>query len=289
MNARWAALARTILSPVPAILLLLAVVSILVDVLLVGSATGAVLVLLAALLSGVFGGSVAKEWGKLSEESATRARGQTTVRSLKLLFTNISLLQRRVAEYMARQQELQLSAEVIRTYLEEVAQRCLVINEEVISSIENWQDVLPEASVRARIGELVSLSEEAQALQSQRDALQRWAGQERDTSAEERERIRRELRAKESDLADTRKRLAQLQQRARSEGLLSTSSATGSGGSADPKTSRAWVPSGIGIEQDSLAYEMRVCRVCGKQFAAPLKQSGEDSADPELCPDCRAG
>ena len=129
-----------------------------------------------SIFTGVLGGRVAKTIDEYTEEKVVEARGKSAVRGLKLLLRSTHSLENRVQIYLKRfrddMRHDQIGSEVVETYLEEVIERCNIIEEEVISSIENWTDIIPEADIQTEIGLLTDLKNDLQKETIARRALQ---------------------------------------------------------------------------------------------------------------------
>jgi hypothetical protein len=108
-----------------------------------------------ALFSGILGGIVAKRWDDVTEEKVIVTRGKSAYRSLQLLFNRLIYLEKRVLIYLHRfndeKNKKQITPEVLKTYFEEVIDECLSLEENVINSIEDWTDILPNAEIKAVI------------------------------------------------------------------------------------------------------------------------------------------
>ncbi len=103
---------------------------------------------LASLAAGVAGAQIDRRWQALTEETVIQARGKTSVRGLKDLFRNaVSLRQRSSAHlHEIRIGELnpKIAIELTRRNWEEMVDRCSLLEVQVLSSIENWTDAVPE-------------------------------------------------------------------------------------------------------------------------------------------------
>jgi hypothetical protein len=110
-----------------------------------------ILTFLVSLFSGVLGGIVAKRWDDLTEEKVIVARAKSANRSLQLLLSSVIALERRVRLYIQRHNDAehksQITSEVVKTYLEEIVEASLGLEEEVINSIEDWKDILPDLEI----------------------------------------------------------------------------------------------------------------------------------------------
>ena len=171
----------------------------------------AVLTVVVTLTAGLCGGVLAYRWNELNEEKVIVARGRSAIRGLKLLLVNLASLDKRVCEYLnrnnAEEQREKLTAEIIRTYLEEVIGRCKVLEEEVLSSIENWTEVLPEADIKTQIGIITELNAQVSQLAQDIKKLEADKEQIEDQSQEEAVELRKEIKEKERQLEKTKREL----------------------------------------------------------------------------------
>jgi hypothetical protein len=100
---------------------------------------------------------MAQVWAELSDEKMIDARGRTAIRGLITLLNRLANLERRVTQYLERQNTNNLDKEVVRTYFEEVVENYNSLQEDVLSSIEDWADLIPEADIRSEIGVITEL------------------------------------------------------------------------------------------------------------------------------------
>jgi hypothetical protein len=176
-------------------------------------ATAAVLTLMVSILSGVLGSIWTNRWGELTAQRVVVARGNAAVRSLKLLFAGIAALERRAREYLQRhvdREEVEpVHGEVVKTYLEEVIERCGILEEETLSSIENWTDIVPEADVRTQIGLISELREEVGRRAKDLEQLKKNLEEVKGRSEEAAAKFKEQIAAKEQELLKLRKELSE--------------------------------------------------------------------------------
>ena len=207
LTDRWKAFLSVILDPW-IILLLMATASLVwlqveqSDPALIASLTAVI-----AVFAGVLGGLLTNRWSQETEERAIAGRGKVAVRGLQLILGNVAALHNRVETYLRRAGDDDLSPEVTRTYLEEIIGKCRVLQEELISSTENWTDIVPEADIKTQIGLVTKLRdtvrEDAQRLKELRGQLG-----DADRSREENLGLRSQIQVKERELALARAKLA---------------------------------------------------------------------------------
>ena len=152
LRNRWKAFGVIIFDPW--IILLLLCTFLLTSILL--NITNVILVatvtFLVSLFSGVLGGIIARRWDDITQEKEIMARGKSANRSLQLLLSSLISIERRVRLYLQRYNDEEYNKkiypEVIKTYFEEVIEECASLEENVINSIEDWTDILPNVEIK---------------------------------------------------------------------------------------------------------------------------------------------
>lgn len=105
-----------------------------------------------ALASGVLGGRIANNLAELNAVLVLRARGTVAVRGLKLLLRNIQAIEHRVRIFQEEGTKPDFKSEVAVARLDETLEMVRVLQEEAVSSIENWTDIVPEAQSSTLVG-----------------------------------------------------------------------------------------------------------------------------------------
>jgi len=211
-KSRWSAFFFSIFDPWILILLIatIALATALLqqtDTILVATFT-----VLVSLTSGLLGGVIGKRWEDITGEATTKARGKAAIRSLKLLFGSTAALERRSRLYLSRYTRTKSSRsshDLVSTYLEEIIERCTTIEEEVLSSIENWTDIIPEADVKSQIGLITELKLKVDALTADLKRRNVDLKQSKGRSQAEIDKLTREKEKKEKELDSVRRELAQ--------------------------------------------------------------------------------
>lgn len=124
-----------------------------------------------SILYGILGGVWEKRWFDVTEENILKVRGKSAIRNMTLLCRNIAAMQRRVFTYNNYQSKSAGNDNSTNFYLEEVIERCKLLEEEVISAIEDWQDIIPQADVSTSIGMITELRIEMEDIKLERDKL----------------------------------------------------------------------------------------------------------------------
>ena len=102
-----------------------------------------------AISAGILGSKIAKGLSDTKQWQDLIARGCTSLRDLKLLFTNLVSLENRIMSCLGQRNGP--TSESLRVYCEEIIEKFTMLKEEVINSIEEWADVIPDAKLKSHI------------------------------------------------------------------------------------------------------------------------------------------
>lgn len=232
------------------------------------SAAGA-LALVSSIASGLLGGRIAQRWGALTEEQVIAARGKAAVRGLKLHLGSVADLEKRSRVFLARcsgKSNMPDASFPCGMALEDVVGRCRLLEEQVLSSIENWTDIVPEANIKTQIGEITRLAQENDEQVEEVGRLQAALSDSKNQSVSTQQTLQAEIERKEKLLKETRRKLAE------SSSLLGPF--TGSSG---------YVGKILG---GSILWN-RICTKCGRQYASQDLVALSDLLHPNLCQDCQ--
>ncbi len=111
------------------------------------------LTILISISSAVIGSILAKNLLIINGEDSLRARGKVSIRSLKLILGNLYSFSKSLETKGSNK-------DIKEIYLSDIIERITILQEEVLSSIENWTDIIPEADVKTQIGIITSLKED---------------------------------------------------------------------------------------------------------------------------------
>jgi hypothetical protein len=241
----------------------------------------ALMTFIAAICGGALGGILTKQWSEMTEERVIVARGKTAVRALYLLLNNIAHLEKRTKIFLTRREaeDEEGEAEPVDTTVafEEIIGLCRVLEEEALSSIENWTDIIPEADVKTQIGMISKLQQLVESLQIEIGQLKSQAEDVNENKAEV-AALRKRIQEKESLLEAAR------------TGLLGSRISLGTSGPASFSLDPA----------PQLSSLFKTCANCGQGYIefASLLNSGSilnrpvlgDATSPSvasLCDDCK--
>jgi hypothetical protein len=170
----------------------------------------ALMTFIAAICGGALGGILTKRWSEMTEERVIFARGKTAVRALYLLLNNIAHLEKRTKVFLSRRdiKEEEDVGEAVdaKVAFEEIIGLCRVLEEEALSSIENWTDIIPEADVKTKIGMISELQQLVESLQIDIGELKGQVDEAKENKAEV-AALRKRIQDKEALLEDARTQL----------------------------------------------------------------------------------
>jgi hypothetical protein len=153
-----------------------------------------------------------RRYTEITGQRVIVARGKTAIRALSLLVREIQALEDRVADYRQRHgredYDGEVTSEVVRTYLEEVALKCTSLQEQGLSSIENWKDIIPEADVPTQVGIVTQLKAKLREEKAERAALlddlehAKASLEEGEEAKQELRKLRKEIARKDRNIGD---------------------------------------------------------------------------------------
>lgn len=111
-----------------------------------------IITVLISISSAILGARISKQWVDISEGSVLKTKGQSAVRSLKLLLNSIISMDRRIKYYFQLNADSSLDIDNLKLVFSDIEERCNLLEEETINSIENWTDIVPDADIKTHIG-----------------------------------------------------------------------------------------------------------------------------------------
>jgi len=221
--------------------------------------TKSVLTIIISVVSSLLGGIFAQKWNESTEEQVLVARGKSAIRSLKLMILNIEQIEKRVRVYLKRLSKVELNQELFKSQFEEIIEKCKILQEEGLNSIENWTDIIPEANIKTQIGIVSGLKEKANDLEGQLINYKNKIEEDKKISDQEKKLLTAKISQKEKELENTKSELYnekfRLNESFPSISLLNST-----------------------ISSDTLvSLHLNTCTSCGKQFQTYL--SHQDKCD----------
>ena len=211
LKNRWKAFGTIIFDPMVISLLICTIGLSAVLILQTDLVIIAIFTFLVSLFSSVLGGIIAKRWDDLTEEKVIVARAKSAHRSLELLLSSVITLERRVRQYSERHTSLkykeQITPEVIKTYLEEIVEDCVGLEEKVINSMEDWKDILPNLEVKTVLNLIRELNGNYDIAQTQLADVNASLKETKDKSEEEVNKLVKEKKELSKELSRIQKEL----------------------------------------------------------------------------------
>ncbi len=283
LGLSWTSALEVLLHPIPAVLVASTVgliyfqASAHPDLLQRFPALGPLITTLSSIAAGLAGGFIEKRWSSMAEGGILVTRGKSAIRGLTLLLQNLGGLERRVAIYLERARSNKAEASITASY-EEVIERCTALEEEAVNSIEEWQDIIPEAAnVKTQIGIITALKKDLAEYSTRLTKL-------KDDLQEKQSRTEGERQALQNDLAELRSKFNATSERLTlAESKLASSPLSGltgfqATGSSPFSLSPISFPDVLskyrisGVETCPHCHEVQIsppsktCRKCGKKM-----------------------
>lgn len=197
LTESWKAFILTVLYPWVLVFLIFTSVFVILQFYYFDLILNAIFSILISLSAGILGGIATKRWENLTEEKIITNKGRSAIRNLWHILGGISLIKRRVDVYRSRYEDetykTNISEEVIKTYLEEIIEKCFNTEVEVLNSIEDWSDILPEfADVKPKIAEIQELNNRYNNLMEHAEQLDEELEQPEEKTEDEIKKLKKE-------------------------------------------------------------------------------------------------
>jgi hypothetical protein len=254
----------------------------------------AILSALMVLSGGITGAFFRKRWEELTEKPHLVAKGKMAIRNLKLLLSQIIYYESRLIIYIDRLKLVDPPDIRFIEYLEEIIDWCKLLQEVCLTSIENWEDIIPEASnLISMIGTFSELRITENNLKAQINLLTAQLSEvekEKDETAEGKQQLEEELRNKEHELGKVTEQVQDLRKEIKRGvlgGITTTSTTLGtstfgmSGLGMSPGSSGFSPQGALGLNPSAL---ISTCQYCNKVFSPSI---GSVLLGKSVCDDCR--
>lgn len=221
--------------------------------------------LLITLTSGLLGGIIANKWSILTETKVLEVRAKSAIRSLKLILNSIGNLENRAIVFLNRLKNEIDDYDLHRNNLEEIIEKCNILEEEIMSSMEDWTDIIPEVeNVKSQIGLISDLKLNVVNKQIEIDKLEQViSGKE--IAVIDNLKLQEQLAQNEKQLEILKNKLLAAESKI-SSGLLSGIT-TNSGSYGTSGLSSAFLNYGTsGIADIALRGLGKRCPICGNHF-----------------------
>lgn len=163
--------------------------------------------LLVTLTSGLLGGIFANKWINLTETRVIEVRAKSAIRSLKLILISIGNLENRSHVFLERLYKEHNGYELNKNNLEEIIEKCNILEEEIMSSMEDWTDIIPEVeNIKSQIGFISNLKLDVVDKQIEIRKLQEES-ERKETVAADNLKLKEQLMSKEKELNSLKSKL----------------------------------------------------------------------------------
>lgn len=167
-----------------------------------------ILTLIISLFSAILGGILANRWAEITELKVLVARGKSAIRSLKLILLNISKIEKRTKYYISSIDKENEDFKLVISNFEEVIEKCYILEEEIISSIENWTDIIPEVeNMKTQIGLITDMINTESLLQQEILGLNKNLETEKEKKGKQNNDMQNLLKEKEAELTEVKRKL----------------------------------------------------------------------------------
>ena len=238
-----------------------------------------ILIVIISITSGVLGALISSRWSEITETKLIRTRGKLAIRNLGLLLLNLRSLEKRVSLYLEKLQDTIEGNKLIRNYFEETIEKCNVLEEEVINSIENWKDIIPEADLTTQIGVISELKETQSNLTFDLKNLKDKQEKTKEESIKEKEELIKKIASKEKELASVKSKLQEKEIQVYP--YFSSTGLSGYSGISEKISNYTITKDNNSIYK--LMKFKKTCSKCGK----PYRPSTHEEATELICPDCK--
>ncbi|MCU7797173.1 MAG: hypothetical protein KZQ75_08585 [Candidatus Thiodiazotropha sp. (ex Myrtea spinifera)] len=137
-----------------------------------------------ALMTGLAGARISKNILEESRKGQIFTRGQSAVRGLNLILSNLGTLEAQIEQARANCENDIIIKDF--SYLKTLS---IVIQRQAINSIEEWKDILPEADILELIEELKSKANERDDLREALDQVQQQLDESQNTAGIKEEQV----------------------------------------------------------------------------------------------------
>ena len=202
LGNRWATFLGVIFEPATFLLLLVLALLYWYSGTEGGGNAPVLMYVLLTIASVVLGGRLTRKWAELTEGDVVAARGHSAVRSLMTQLRSIAALENTIRRFRSAEAEIEKNPDAVKRNYEEAIRTCESLQEQTVGAIENWTDIVPEASIKSQIGVIsdlkIAIDQSENDLSQLKNELQDAKGKSRKEKAKLQERIADEKRQVET-------------------------------------------------------------------------------------------
>lgn len=161
-----------------------------------------------SLTSGLLGGLITLRLSQITELTVLVARGHSAIRGLKLVLLSVGAVEKRIKVNIDNLDSTNSDFKLIKSTYEEVIEKCNIIEEEIVSSIENWTDIIPEINtIKTQIGIISEAKSKVKELEDEITKSKNELLSTKEAEVTQRETIKKELELKEIELTKIKQEL----------------------------------------------------------------------------------
>lgn len=206
--AKWANLLRAILQPLVLVPTLLGIVFVFVAATQTDRLVVATFTVFSSITLAIAGAAGYKHWADATERPAIVTRGRGAIRNLKLLLGQVDQMGKKATQYKERCVPTgeQQPAQFVELCFDEIVSDCRAIEENIVNSIEDWEDLIPGTDIKTQVGIISGLNETIIHLTGERNAIQENLNQ----ATVEMHRLEEEKANSKDEAADLRSKVSEL-------------------------------------------------------------------------------
>jgi rubrerythrin len=161
----------------------------------------AAITIIISIFTGVAGAIIYKKIQDFSEKSILVTRGESAIRGLNLVLLSVKSLENRLCSNSDKNGDPSI--------VDETTGRLILIQEQIVNSIQEWQDIIPSANIRSEIGKVLQFSTEKKDLESNLEALKQRLDSATENSQKEKEQLKAVISEKQRALSVLEIKLAE--------------------------------------------------------------------------------
>ena len=170
-------------------------------------------ILLIALLSSILGAFIIKKWIDIHNEDLVINRGKVSIKNLKLIYFNLLRTEKRIKACIRKLDKKDPAYDLTVTFFEEVIEKCHILQEECITSVSAWADVITDADAKTMLTQVFKLKDRKESLLREVHDLKKHFYESDAKDKVYDEQFERQLAQKEFDLNEVNNQLTEMENR----------------------------------------------------------------------------
>lgn len=128
--------------------------------------------ILSAVMAAITGSRINQAWLAASVIGQLSAKGNASIKSLKVLTHSIMALENRTRQFMTLREKDKSIDLLLQHQLSEIRGRCMELKRQTIKIIADWDDVVPEANLVVQTSTLAHLSQKIALLEEDKKSIE---------------------------------------------------------------------------------------------------------------------